>query len=152
MSTSDDLRRLIDQMKSEETEHAITEALEAPLDEPVEEGVIEAVHPTAVREVFRQLALIKIQKAAIEKVERQLVAAGNAIIGDNRGVKADGERLAKHSTTTVTRINTEVVKELFPPEKYPQLYNTTEETRLLLDVEFKRTVFAEATKEQEIEA
>lgn len=149
MSATDDLRKLIDQMKAEEAEHAIEEALEHVPEEPSEEGVIEVSNPVPVREVFRQLALVKIQIAALQKVEKQLVQAGNAIIGDMRGIKANGERLAKHSTNPVTRINTEVVKEYFPISQYPQYYTTTEETRLLLDPEFKRTVFAEATKEIE---
>lgn len=152
MSATDNFRDLIDRMKAEAAESAKEEALELVPDEPLEEGVIEAANPVGTREVFRQLALIKIQRAALEKVEKQLVTAANAMIAENRGIAANGELLAKHSTNPVTRVNTEAFKSTFPADKYPQFYTTTEETRLLLDPEFKRVVYAEATKDQEIEA
>lgn len=147
MSASDNLRDLIDQMKSEEMDNAIREALESVPDEAVEEGYIEAPSAEGTREVFKQLALLKLQAAAIEKAIKQLTSAANVMIGEHKGITAGGEKLAKVSRTTVHRVNADLFKETFPFAKYPQFYNVTEESRLLLDVEFKKTVLAESAIE-----
>lgn len=150
MSATESLRELIDRMKVEQAEKAQIEALEHIDDETTEvEGFIEAPDARGVREVAKQLALVRIQKSAVEKVEQQLAGALKVLIGQNKGIMAGGEKLAKKAMSHVVRVNTEVVRSMFPPDQFPQLYDESDQERLLIDPEFKRHVLEEQAREIE---
>lgn len=150
MTATESLRDLIDRMKVEQVEKAQIEALEQIEDDTTAvEGWVEGPDPVGVREVAKQLALIRIQKSAIEKVEQQLSSAMKVLIDGNKGIMVHGERLAKVATSHVVRVNTEAVRSTFPPDQYPQFYDESDQERLLIDVEFKRHVLEEQAKEIE---
>lgn len=146
MSASETLRDLINQIKAEATEEAMVVALEA-VDEGTPSDYVEAPAPDGARMLFQQLALVRFQRDALDKAEKQLATAARILIGDAHGIAARGEPLGKKSVTEVTRLNTEVLKGLFPPDQYPQYYVTTPQERLLIDVEFKRHVIEQAAVE-----
>lgn len=148
MSATETLRSLIDQMKLEQVEEAKIAALEAVEDESPGD-YIEAPAPDGARELAKQIALVRFQRDALDKAEKQLSSALRILIGDAHGIAANGEPLAKKSVTEVTRINTEVIKELFPPAQYPQYYTKTPQERLLIDTDFKKHVIEENVKEIE---
>lgn len=148
-SATESLRDLIDRMKAEQVEEAKIAALEAIEDEPPIEGYVEAPQPEGVRELVKQLTLVRLQIDALRKGEQQLAAAVNILIGDNKGIAADHEPLAQRSVATVTRINTDVIRGIFPPDQYPQYYVSTEQARLLIDKDFKKHVIEESAKEIE---
>lgn len=149
MTATENLRELIDQMKAEQVEASVVEALEAGPDDEIVADYAEAPNPDAAIEIVKQITLLRIQKSAIEKAEKQLVAAAKVITGDHRGLRAGTKPLSKLSHSTVTRINSEVVRSTFPPERYPQFYTESEESRFLVETAFKQEVIAENSKELE---
>lgn len=149
MTATDNLRALIDQMKAEQVEASVVEALEATPDDEIVSDYAEAPNPEAAVEIVKQITLLRVQKAAIEKAEKQLVAAAKVITGDHKGLRAGTMPLSKLSHSTVTRLNSEVIRNTFPPEKYPQFYTESEESRFLVDTAFKQQVITENSKELE---
>src|SRR6478736_4517730 len=142
-SPTEDLRALINQMKAEQANLAVIEALETPVDDEVVLDYAEAPNPDAARQIVEQITLLRIQKAAIDKAEKQLVAAAKVITGEHQGLRVGSTPLSKLSRSTVTRINSDAVRSTFPPEEYPQFYTESAEERLLIDTAFKQTVIAE---------
>lgn len=149
MTDSETLRALIDQLKAEAREEAKTEidALEQIEDAQIPGDYVEALAPDGARTLIAQIALIRFQKDALDKAEKQLVSAAKILVGEHTGIKAYGEPLAKRSVAPVTRVATEVIKAQFPPDAYPQYYTTTEQERLLIDTTFKRHVIEENSGE-----
>lgn len=147
MTTSmDEFRSLIDRFKNEAHDAAITDALEQVEEYDESLDLVEAPNPEAGRELMEQIALIRIQRDALDKADKQLSAAAKVLMGDHAGLRAGNEPLGKLSRTEVTRINTEAVRANFPPEQYPQLYSVTHQERLLLDTAFKKQVIADNSK------
>lgn len=152
MSAEEELRALIDRMKAEQVDRAVVEALESEPDEIDVKDYVEAPEPKAAEQIVAQIALLRVQKAAIDKAEKQLVAAAKVITGTHEGLRIGHTKLAKITRTQVTRINTEIVRELFPIESYPQLYNVSDEERFLVDTAFKQDVLTANSTEKELDA
>lgn len=143
---SDEIRAVIDKMKaarSSTTAAEIDAEVEAAAPDKKHVGWVEAPHPEGAMEVARQLFLIREQKKTIESVESQLSAALKVMIGNSPGLMAGGVPLAKVTRSRPTRVRADVIKEQLPPEDYPQLYQTSEQTTLYIDPEFKKAVWVE---------
>lgn len=142
-----DIRKLIDSYKTEAQLDSANEAeveaaaIVAGLTPPEASDIVE-VNPGVV-EIARQLALIKIQKSAFEAVEKNLSSVLKTLTDGHDGIRHGSQIIARISRSTVTRVNTEAIKEQFPYDQYPALYTVSEgESRLLIDPTFKRSALA----------
>lgn len=151
MSEKKDIRALIDEMKNAdanaskgETNEAASAILDAVLAEKeASEDLVEVANPEGVREIVRQLALIKLQKAALESNEKDLSTVLKTLIDGHKGIRYGTTPLARVTVSHPARVKTKLVAELYPIEQFPQLYDVTEQSTLLIDPDFKRQVITD---------
>lgn len=145
MSFDDDLRSLIASHKQDAHDEALAALL--PEDDdgstPTDlEGFFVPEVPAAASGIVEQLALIKLQREALDKEEKRYVEALKAMSRGHKGISDGTRRLVTVSESTTTRVNSAWVKENFDPATTPGAYNVTTSSTLRVDPAFKAEVLA----------
>lgn len=136
MSDPIDIRTMIDKHKSEQVEAVLASV---PTEVPGDLMVLP--NPQIAADLAAEDYRLGLQEMAIKERRSALRKAMTMLAGDKSGVAGpDGKKVYSVSSFPTTRVNTDVVKENFPPEKYPAMWKVSEESRVTVTPEFKATV------------
>lgn len=149
-----DIRALIAARKAEIAQSP-AEAFIAAIPEEPEEGVLDFPaddgQGMALRSFVAQDSVLAAQEAAIKDRRTQLKKAIKLLAGDSSILKVGGEKVGTVSTSYPVRLNTTLVAELFPVEKYPDLYHAPKpEVRFTADPKFKSDAISAASMPPEV--
>lgn len=137
VTTPQDLRALLDQMREEAVTSDLDELSQVISSEKLDKaGLVETNSGTEM--LAAELSRIKAQISALKKVEEAMTDALKSIIGDEKGVQHNGTAIARKNVTHPLRLNTKLVQEVFPHETHPNLYIEGEQVTLLIDPAFKK--------------
>lgn len=140
MPDQKDFREMIAQAKAELRAAKVDPLLEAV--SPIPPGIIEPANADGVEIIARQLAAVKAQQSALKAVDERLTKALKLVAGTNEGLRNGDTILATITRTHPVSLNTDLMKELFPYEKYPQYYKpVTEVVTLRVDPHLKAEVY-----------